>query len=253
MKKTLFGVVLALVAALVGCKTHERRQAETGIDGSQQNLPGDSTLYGLACDGCTDTIIVLLPYSGADPDTFDILEAMHNHQVFGRPQIGNRLALFRNRQDSCVADIVIDLDQLAGQWCYQVTPRLRRWAGMNQSEQQAPPHMPDSILSKLLQPRELGIQLNGDFTARPIGNVPRPKSSDEVTPVEFPTQKLYREWHIMNGRLLLSETTLDSLGNTVVTDTDTAQLVLLRRDSLVLRINDTEQGYYRKRSEESKN
>lgn len=250
MKKTFLGVVSTLIAALVGCGAPVKRPAETDMIAGQQNLPGDSTVYGLACDGCTDTVIVLLPYSGADPDTFHILEAVRGHQLFGHPQIGDRLALLRNRQDTCVADIVIDIDQLTGQWCYEVTPRLRRWAGMSQTEQQAPPPLPDSILSRLLQPRELGFQLNGDFTARPVGTVPRAKSSDERSPVEYPRQKLYHEWRIANGRLLLSETTLDSLGNIVVTGCDTARLVMLRRDSLVLRINDTEQGYYRKKDQQ---
>ena len=254
MKKNSFWAVLALLAVLTACGTSSQRQSDLDPSDVLQNQPGDSTFYGLACDGCTDTILIVLPSDGSDPDTFDILEAMRSRQVFGRPQIGDRLALFRNRLDTCVADIVIDIDQLKGQWCYQVTPRLRRWAGMSDSAQQVPPpSMPDSIRRKLFQPRELGIQLNGDGTARPIGSVPRAKSSDERSPVEFPPQKRYHEWRIVNGRLLLNETSLDSLGNTIVTGSDTARLVLLRRDTLVLRIDGVEQGYYRKRTEELNN
>ena len=44
----------------------------------------------------------------------------------------------------------------------------------------------------------------------------------------------------------MSEGARDSLGNITVTNTDTAQLVLLHRDTLVLRFNEGEQGYYRK-------
>jgi hypothetical protein len=58
--------------------------------------------------------------------------------------------------------------------------------------------------------------------------------------------KRYREWHIYNGHLLLSEARRDTLGNQQVTNTDTADIVFMRRDTLLLRFSDHEQGYYRK-------
>ena len=55
----------------------------------EQKVAGDSTLYGLACDGCTDSIVVILPNQGGDPDTFDIitlgsdsLELENNRGIF---------------------------------------------------------------------------------------------------------------------------------------------------------------------------
>lgn len=250
MKKNVYLVILALIAVIVGCGTSGNQPTENTVIDEQQNLPGDSTLYGLACDGCTDTIVVFLPYSGGDPDTFNILNASRQHMVFGHPQIGDRMALVRSQQDSCVADLVIDIDQLTGQWCYQVTPRLRERADIdNETRQRLLATIPDSVMKKLLQPHEQGFTLNGDGTVRPIGMTRRATSSDEQSPVEYPSQKLYREWHILNGQLLLNETRHDSLGNTQVVSSDTALLVLLRRDSLVLRIGNTEQGYYRVREE----
>ena len=61
-----------------------------------RNLPGDSTLYGLVCDGCTDSILILLPFSGGDPDTFDIINAFHDRKIYGRPQTGDELAVILN-------------------------------------------------------------------------------------------------------------------------------------------------------------
>jgi hypothetical protein len=56
---------------------------------TEQNAKGDSTVYGLACDGTNDSVIVFLPNSGGDPITYDIVGAMQNHRVIGKPQIGD--------------------------------------------------------------------------------------------------------------------------------------------------------------------
>ena len=209
-------------------------------------MPGDSTVYGLACDGCNDTILVFLPRQGGDPDTFNILNASKNHQVFGRPMIGDLVGVLTNRENQKVADKVINIEQLKGKWCYMVEPKLREIAGMPLSRLQGEQREEmDSMLREMLQPREFGFEIKSDYTARPIGMI-RSMTSDEESPVVYPPLKRYREWRIFNGRLILSEGARDSLGNITVTNTDTAQLVLLHRDTLVLRFNEGEQGYYRK-------
>ena len=58
--------------------------------------------------------------------------------------------------------------------------------------------------------------------------------------------KRYREWHIYNGHLLLMETRRDTTGARKTISTDTADIVVMRHDSLLLRFADHEQGYYRK-------
>jgi hypothetical protein len=68
--------------------------------------------------------------------------------------------------------------------------------------------------------------------------------------VEYPVLKRYREWHLFNGHLILNETMLDSLGNQQLVCSDTADFVLMRRDSLVLRFADGERSYYRKVEEQ---
>ena len=65
---------------------------------------GDSTLYGLACDGCTDSVVVFLPYEGGDPVTYEIIDALRMGKVFGRPKIGDRLALICPLYPSDAAD-----------------------------------------------------------------------------------------------------------------------------------------------------
>ena len=239
-------VVAALLTTACSSKTESRPTEETDLISMEPAMPGDSTVYGLACDGCNDTILVFLPRQGGDPDTFNILNASKNHQVFGRPMIGDLVGVLTNRENQKVADKVINIEQLKGKWCYMVEPKLREIAGMPLSRLQGEQREEmDSMLREMLQPREFGFEIKSDYTARPIGMI-RSMTSDEESPVVYPPLKRYREWRIFNGRFILSEGARDSLGNITVTNTDTAQLVLLHRDTLVLRFNEGEQGYYRK-------
>ena len=236
-----------LLAGACGGKQESKSAGEENdtVISMEQNLPGDSMVYGLACDGCSDTLLIFLPRTGGDPDTFNILEAVRNRQIFGRPKIGDKVALIRNHENPQVADLVINLERLKGEWCYMVTPKLRERVGGGKETipKEKKPEM-DSILRQLLQPKEFGIEIKGENIARPIG-ISYAKADDN-SPVVFPPMKRYREWHLMNGRLILSETERDSLGNATVTNNDTATFVMLHRDTLVLRFNDKEQGYYRK-------
>ena len=235
-----------LIVAACSSKKDSGKTEEGDLISVEPSQPGDSTVYGLACDGCNDTILVFLPRQGGDPDTFNILNASKSRQVFGRPMIGDLVAVLTNRENPKVADMVINIEQLKGKWCYMVEPKLREIAGMPLSRLQGEMREEmDSMLRDLLQPREFGVEIKSDYTARPIGVI-RSMTSDEESPVVYPPLKRYREWRIFNGRLILSEGARDSLGNINVTNNDTAQLVLLHRDTLVLRFNEGEQGYYRK-------
>lgn len=235
-----------LIVAACGSKKDSGKTEEGDLISVEPSQPGDSTVYGLACDGCNDTILVFLPRQGGDPDTFNILNASKSRQVFGRPMIGDLVAVLTNRENPKVADMVINIEQLKGKWCYMVEPKLREIAGMPLSRLQGEMREEmDSMLRDLLQPREFGVEIKSDYTARPIGVI-RSMTSDEESPVVYPPLKRYREWRIFNGRLILSEGARDSLGNINVTNNDTAQLVLLHRDTLVLRFEEGVQGYYRK-------
>lgn len=244
MKYRLF--LILLTALMVACADNKTANDVASTD-SQQVL-NDSTIYGLACDGCNDTILVFLTldYDGSDPDTLRILEATRSHQVFGQIRIGDRLAIVPNAQDSTVADMVIVIEDLMGQWGRQVLPTLRERAGMEGlSRLQKENSLPDSIRELLTIPQEYTFVLKPDNMCFARGSQ-RAHTTDEVLPVDYPVQKRYREWHILNGQFLFTEAGTDSLGNAVVLSTDTARLLLLTPDSLVLQFPDGPQYYYKK-------
>ena len=69
--------LLIMVSAIVfscGNKT-KMNEWENDTLSKRDRSNGDSTLYGLACDGCTDSVLVFLSFEGGDPITFDIIEA----------------------------------------------------------------------------------------------------------------------------------------------------------------------------------
>jgi len=255
MRKTTFAILTATLLTAIGCgsKQEQTQTTEEAIAPVEQSE--DKMVYGLACDGCTDTILVLLRDIKGDPDTFDILDASSNMMMIGHPRIGDQMAVML-ADSTCqptegarypVATLVIDMDKILGTWCYMVTPKLRLHAGMDKDRQQEfLKNMPDSVKRRLMQPREYGFQLKADYQAQPVGMVRRSNTTDERSPVEYPVLKRYREWRLLNGRIILKETRRDSTGQQQLLSSDTAEFVRLRRDSLVLRFNDGEHHYYRK-------
>lgn len=253
MKRTFF-VLFSLVLLLAACghSGNSYGDEQTAGDSLSQEpiarqLEGDSTIYGLACEGSNDSIIVILRSVDSNPDTIDILEARINRRVFGRPEIGDQVAITMNAERKSVADIVINIDRLKGEWCYQVMPRLRHRVGAAAADSavQLPPDFPDSLRRKWFQPREYGFELRRDNSVRPIG-IQRNEAERQPGPVEYPTLKRYRQWHVYNGHILLSETRRDTLGHQQIISTDTADIVFMRHDTLQLRFANREQGYYRR-------
>lgn len=250
MKKSIFPLTLLTIVATTLLSACSKKQTIQDNNSSStaislhQNAPGDSTIYGLACDGCTDSILVFLPYAGGDPDTFDIIEAEKQHHVFGRTHIGDELALLTNPENHHEALMVINVNELQGMWCCMVTPTLRHSASGTAVRQ-----LPDSILKRLMAPREYGLRLKRDYTAYSIGNALNQTTTDDMSPVEYPASKHYTEWCIYNGRIILRADTIPGVADQPTPENDTVSVVLLHRDSLVLRFADHEQGYYRKREE----
>lgn len=248
MKKLLLFFPLAAALLAGACGNHDTTAPlvadSDDVDSLSMPLNGDSTTYGLVCDGCTDTILIFLPLNDvtADPDTFYILEAMKAHRVLGQPRVGDRVAVVRSAQDSTVASYVIDMEDLIAHWGYQVLPTLRQRADQHgMSARQIANEMDDSLRQLLTTPVEYGLQLNVDHTARTTGR----RHRNEEIPVAYPTLVRYGQWQFFNGRLLLTRMGLDSLGNRQLQQTDTASLLLLGPDTLVLQFADRVQGYYR--------
>ncbi len=244
-------MTVAMVLGACGSKQEHPTEVETTIADSRREIAGDSTLYGLACDGCTDSVLVFLPYMSDRLDTLDIIDAWQQKRIFGKPHIGDELAITLNPEDSCEALCVINLEVLRGSWCYMVTPELRNVENMPRRMQRRMmaemQNLPDSLRQLWLTPREYTLRLKSDYTAQVHGGMMAQTTTDDMSPVEFPMPRRYTEWHIYNGRLVLKADTISGFaheGEQPVSDT--AAIKELREDTLILAFPDREQGYYNK-------
>jgi hypothetical protein len=241
MKKMLYFAITAVLMAACGSKQQKDDNVPNDAISIYQSTPGDSALYGLACDGCTDSILVFLPYSGGDPDTFDIINCRQQRRLLGRPHIGDALAVIVNPENRDEALCVINIGTLIGQWCYMVKPTIPTRGGNM-------PPIPDSILKKILVPVEYSLKLKADYTASMMGNIRNMGKNGTPSMVVYPDVHHYTDWYPFNGRLILHADTIAGFskdGDKPLTDT--AEIVLLMRDSLILRIGDKEQSFYRKK------
>lgn len=230
-KKYILWAIIAC-AMIVGCGKKTLSQEKTDAISTFKNEAGDSTIYGLACEGCTDSILVLLPWTGGDPDTLNVIRAFQEHRIYGRPRIGDDMAVILNADSIHDIRMAININRLHGEWCYLVTPTLRH-------RQPDAPALPDSIMKRIMKPREYSLRLKSNGIAYSKGNG-RQQGNDGMSPVVYPRIKRYTGWHLFNGHLIL---TPDSMSRQ---SPDTANIVLMRRDSLVLQFKDHEQAYYRK-------
>jgi len=251
MKKTLS--IIAIIAIIAACGSKQKDAAKEKRISAQKVIKGDSTLYGLACEGCTDSILIFLPHSANRLDTFDIIEAHQQHRIYGRPRIGDEVAITVNPQDTTEVITLINLDELRDQWCYKVNPRLKKRDDMTTKMQfRLLEKVPDSIKQQWMQPREYKLHLKNDHTAMVYGNI-RHTSSDDMKPVEYPKVRHYTEWHLLNGKLILKADTLSGFSTPEDKPvTDTVIIKMLRKDSMILQFPDKEQSYYRNKKTDAK-
>ena len=241
----------ALLFAACGTHTGTDKAIDSDSIFTDNRLPGDSTLYGLACDGCTDSILVFLSYSGGDPDTFDIIDAFQQHRIYGRIHIGDELGVITHPDNPKQAVMVVNMESLKGTWCYMVTPTMRHHFDSTQQNTSGhlPARMPDSIRNKLFAPREYSLRLKRDNTVSTRGD--RRQQSSGMSLVEYPSLRHYTEWHLWNGRIILKADTISGItADNELPVSDTVEIGLLMRDSLILRFTDHEQSYYRKKQSE---
>ena len=216
-------------------------------------LAGDSLLYGMACEGTSDSVLVFLANDGSDPVTYDMLQARLERRVRGRVQTGDNIALLLTDDSLPAVEYLIDIDQLKGQWAYLVMPQLKeRFRNMPVTKDSPSQAVRDSMLRKFMVPREYGMRLMRDYSVERIGNSQRRQNADN-TPVEYPRQPRYTEWHLWNGKIIF---TAGNINIPNISDRykhevtyDTAEIVMLRRDSLQLRFGDELRCYYRKKTE----
>ncbi len=259
MQKNISFAIVALAVFVVSCGGKgDKKAPEKQTTSMIERLPGDSNVYGLMCDGGSDSVLYLLPPDGSDPIKYDIFRASRRRKVMGDPQIGDWIAVVPNRRDSTVADMVINLEELKGTWCHVVMPELRNSDEMTDAEKKKfIRNMPDSIRDIYFVPREYGFTLKRRFQASPVGMVRHSSALEDESPVEYPPVPFYKQWHLLNGKMVLGRAksmNMPSGNNKEKNDkmpqeeivNDTADIIMLRGDSLVLRFSGNRtQGYYR--------
>ncbi len=249
--KTLMTVTLA--AGLFGACTNDKATKDySNIQvESELKITGDKTVYGLACEGCNDSTILLLPNDGSDPVKYDIIDATRNHKVRGKIKTGDWICLLTNKSDKHVADFVMDLDQLRGIWCYIVMPKMRDYDKMSKRLQaRMMENMSDSMKETFLIPREYGFWLKRQWQAQSVGYVKESSTLAEESPVVYPQLGYYVSWGIWNGKIIIARGTpkFSDTGQVTVTNmvNDTCDVEFLDADSLVLSSDGQSRSYYRK-------
>ncbi len=258
-KKTILLAFLA-VASLSACKQGGKPKRMNPADmpiSMSQPAKGDKAIYGLACMGCTDSVVVLLPNAGGDPVRYNILDAQRHRQVFGNIEIGDWICILPSRSDKNRAAMVVDLDKLKATWTYQVMPHLRDVTHLSKRQQKRIlANMPDSIVETYMIPREYGFTLKRMSEVRSVGFVMQTSSVEDDSPVEYPPVPQYTEWHVYNGKLILVKGHMNIEGkksDTPVTR-DTMSLVYMDNDSLALRYsNGAIQSFHKKANAHSAN
>lgn len=222
---------------------------DRGAIDQEIKLKGDSTLYGLACDGCSDSVIVFLPNEGGDPVKFNIVNAMKNNQVFGDIEIGDELAVLLNPNDSTEAAMVIDLEQIKGTWTFQVIPKLK--PNPTKTEEEIMAEMSDSMKAALFVPREYGFTLKSYNQASPVGYIFKSNTLEDESPVEYPKVTVYTRWHIYNGWLYIYKDTVDEKGNRIPDEKvghDDGIMKHLSADSMAALFGKKVMQYHRKKN-----
>ena len=252
MRKILaFIGIVCLLFFSCSKKKQGKEQMISGFQDIEVDIKGDSMIYGLICDGTTDSVIVLWPFSG-DPVTYDCIDAHDNHRIFGKPTIGDWVGIMRDSTDTTVVTMAIDLDQLKGTWTYPVIPVMKDLQHMSpRMQKRMMADMPDSIRNTYLVPREYGFTLKRAHQAQSVGFVYSNSTLESDSPVEYPPVKRYRQWHMLNGRLILvsAEAVKTSEAETQakqVVVLDTLDFVYMDIDSLIMTQNGKRIGFHRK-------
>lgn len=249
-------LVLAVVLAMNSCK----RRSQIGSDNDdtlmnqeiEVEVKGDSMLYGLSCDGSSDSVVVIWLFGG-DPVTYSCIDAKREGRIIGKPQIGDWIGILVNPEDTTEATFVINLDQLKGTWTYPVLPVMKDLQNMSRRMQKRMVEdMPDSVKRTYFVPREYGFTLKRSHNAQAVGRIRRATSLEDDSPVQYPKVKNYRKWYMLNGRLLLASTERmmplsenEKSAQPKIT-LDTLDFVYMDEDSLILMNHGQRMGFHRK-------
>lgn len=235
---------------MAGCRKQAAPQLDEEPIQKETEIKGDSMLYGLSCDGTTDSVVVIWPFGG-EPITLSCFDAKQAGRIIGKPQIGDWIGVMIDPEDSTEATMVVNLDQLKGTWTYPVLPVMKDMQHMSRRMQKRMlEDMPDSVRETFLVPREYGFTLKRGHVAQPVGRVMRSNSLEDDSPVQYPEVRNYKEWHMLNGNLVLVSgvnALMASADAKVEPDVlDTLQFVYMDEDSLILTHHGIRYGFHRK-------
>ena len=247
-------MILSLVVALGGCRKRGLNSSDNAdtpfVFEPEVEIKGDSMLYGLSCDGSSDSVIVLWPFKG-DPISYNCIDAKRQGRIIGKPQIGDWVGIMINPEDTTEAVFVINLDQLKGTWTYPVLPVMKELSQMSKRMQhRMMENLNDSIKQTYFIPREYGFTLKRSHNAQAVGRIMRSNSLEDDSPVQYPEVRNYRKWYMHNGRLLL--VSYDPImpgqeeGKRPEVLMDTLDFVYMDNDSLILRQHGIRYGFHRK-------
>lgn len=243
-----------IVTSIVSCKPQAADTSNINDPfAGDYRMAGDSTVYGLACKGSSDDAILLLPADGSDPVRYDIVSATRKNKVLGSVNTGDRIALVPNKKRANVADMVINLDELRGVWCYMVMPRMRQDGHeQEQARGRAKDSMADSLSLSLLVPLEYGFWLKSQGEAASVGYIRELNALADESPVTYPSLDYFVKWQIWNGKFVMAsgrpkydkDNTVDGYTDIKY---DTCSIDFLSHDSLALTDRNGTRCYYRKK------
>lgn len=246
---------LSALIVLGGCKkTNEKidDQTEMVLIDDAPEVKGDSMLYGLSCDGTSDSVVVIWPFQG-DPITLSCIDAKESGRIIGRPEIGDWIGVMRDHHDTTTATMVVNLDALKGTWTYPVMPVMKEFQNMSRrAQRRMMAHLDDSIKENFLIPREYGFTLKRNHNAQAVGRVMRSNTLEDDSPVIYPPVSNYTKWYMLNGNLVLisREGGFPGAkdGKKATYSLDTMQLIALSADSLILMQHGIRYNFHRKQN-----
>lgn len=225
-------LLVCLLVALFSC-TGNRMADSDGLDSLVlENAPGDSTLYGLACEGCNDSVVVILPYDLSNPQTYNITLAWKNHNIYGFPEIGDNIAVILSQDDSTMAEKVIVTDRIIGAWYYDIKPTIHKPAALTDAQFERmkvrlEKHLTDSARDSIFKPIvcEFAFNSNKTFSMNGMRQIKERKEQSNLSLIDYEHPTMYKEWSLWNGKLLLKQRERY---------VDTFEIKSLRNDSMVL-------------------
>ena len=259
LRLLLFASIFMMMAML-SCNKNKQENSNiiTQADASSF-IKGDSMIYGLACDGTSDSTIIVYPFDGGDPVAYSCIDASQKHRIIGTPQIGDWVGLILDKEDKTIATMVVNLDQLKGTWTYPVMPTLKDFEHLSKRMQkrmqrEALENMPDSIKNLYFIPREYGFTLKRSHVAQAVGRIFSGSSIEDDSPVKYPEVKAYQQWFSWNGKLILVSTNRNRINigedksKEMEFSFDTLSFISMTNDSLILEQNGVRYGFHRKGS-----